>query len=116
MSNWKIDSHHSDVLFSIKHLGISTVRGKFNTVSGEASFDPADLSKLELSATIDVASVDTGNHDRDEHLKKADFFDVETYPTITFVSKSVVNKSADNHHIVGDLTIHGVTKEVTLDV
>jgi polyisoprenoid-binding protein YceI len=94
-------------------MGLSTVRGKFNSVSGTAEYDPANPASLSVSATIDVASVDTGQDARDTHLKSADFFDVEKFPTMTFVSKSW---SAETKELVGDLTLHGVTKEVTLKV
>jgi polyisoprenoid-binding protein YceI len=116
ISNWTIDPAHSDVLFSIKHLGLSTVRGKFNTVSGTASFDPTDLSTLSLNASIDVASVDTGNDQRDGHLKAPDFFDAEQFPHITFTTTGVASHDPSNHEITGDLTIRGVTKPVVLKV
>lgn len=116
MSTWNIDPHHSEVLFSIRHLGISTVRGKFTKFSGSAEYEIGNPDSLKLTATIDAASVDTANEQRDGHLKSADFFDVAQFPEITFVAKSASAAGADHLKLVGDLTIHGVTKEVSFDV
>ena len=113
--NWQIDANHSAAQFSVRHLGVSTVRGAFTKVSGSANFDPADPSKDSVDATIDAASVDTRVQARDNDLRSPNFLDVQKFPTITFKSRQA--KSASGKlQIVGDLTIHGVTKEVTLDV
>ena len=110
---WKIDPAHSAAEFSIRHMGLSNVHGRFGGVSGSITLDPADLTKSSVKATVDVTSVDTGVTPRDTHLKSPDFFDVAKYPTMTFVSKSVA-KSGDGYAITGDLTMHGVTKQVVL--
>jgi polyisoprenoid-binding protein YceI len=112
-AQWKIDPMHSDAGFAIKHMSISTVHGSFHGVSGVVRFDPADVAKSGVEATIDVASVDTGVAPRDNHLKSPDFFDVAKFPTMTFKSTSV-RKSGEGFEIVGDLTLHGVTKQVVL--
>lgn len=115
-STWTLDPAHSDVLFAIRHLGISTVRGKFPGLSGTASFDPADPTSLKLKVDIDASSFDTGNDQRDAHVKAADFLDVENYPTITFEATKVIPTGKDSGKLIGDLTIKGVTKEVELTV
>jgi polyisoprenoid-binding protein YceI len=113
---WQIDPNHTAAQFSVKHLGVSTVRGAFTKVSGSATFDPADLSKLSLEATIDANSVDTRVEMRDKDLRSPNFFDVQKYPTITFHSKQTKVAGPGRLAITGDLTMHGVTKEVVLDV
>ena len=113
---WKIDPNHSAAQFSVRHLGVSTVRGAFMKVSGSASYDPADPSKNTVDVTIDATSVDTRVEMRDNDLRSPNFLDVQKYPTITFKSKQSKSAGAGKLEIVGDLTIHGVTKEVTLDV
>lgn len=113
---WQIDPNHSAAQFSVRHLGVSTVRGAFTKVSGTATHDPADPSKDTLEATIQAASVDTRVDMRDKDLRSPNFLDVEKYPTITFHSKSTKAADAGKLQITGDLTIHGVTKEVVLDV
>jgi len=111
--DYKIEAAHSEADFAIKHLGISTVHGAFHGVSGVVTFDPANLAKSSVMATIDVSTVDTGVAARDTHLKSDAFFDVAKFPTITFKSTSVV-KSGDHYDVTGDLTLHGVTKSVVL--
>jgi len=113
---WKIDPNHSAAQFSVRHLGVSTVRGAFMKVSGSASYDPADPSKNTVDVTIDATSVDTRVQMRDNDLRSPNFLDVQKYPTITFKSKQSKTAGAGKLEIVGDLTLHGVTKEVTLDV
>lgn len=113
---WQIDPPHASAQFSVRHLGVSTVRGAFTKVSGSAKYDPSDPSKTSLDATIDAASVDTRVEMRDNDLRSPNFLDVQKYPTITFHSKQVKGAAAGKLQIVGDLTIRGVTKEVTLDV
>ena len=111
--DYKIDTNHSEADFSIKHLAISTVHGSFHGVTGVVHFDPADVAKTSVDATIDVSTVSTGIAARDTHLKSADFFEVAKFPTMTFKSTSVV-KAGDHYDLKGDLTMHGVTKTVTL--
>jgi polyisoprenoid-binding protein YceI len=113
---WKIDPNHTAAQFSVRHLGISTVRGAFTKVSGTAEYDPANPAKLSIDATIEAASVDTRVEMRDNDLRSPNWFDVAKYPNITFKSKSVQAAGEGKLKVVGDLTIHGTTKEVTLDV
>ena len=115
-STWKVDPNHSAAQFSVRHLGISTVRGSFTKVSGTVEYDPADPTKSSIDVTIDPASIDTRVEGRDKDLRGEHFFDVTKYPTMTFKSKRVESAGAGKLKVVGDLTMHGVTKEVTLDV
>jgi polyisoprenoid-binding protein YceI len=115
-ATWQIDPNHTSAQFSVKHLAVSTVRGAFVKVSGSAKFDPSDPTKTALDATIDASSVDTRVTMRDNDLKSPNFLDVEKYPTITFHAKQTKSAGAGKLQITGDLTIHGVTKEVVLDV
>ena len=113
---WQIDPAHTSSQFSVRHLGISTVRGVFQKTSGTVTWDPADPTKTQIDATIDATSVDTRVQMRDNDLRSAHFFDVAKYPTITFKSKHAEAAGAGKLKVTGDLTIHGVTKEVVLDV
>ena len=113
---WQIDPAHSSAQFSVRHLGVSTVRGAFMKVSGSAKYDSTDPSKGSLDATIEATSVDTRVEMRDNDLRSPNFLDVAKYPTITFHSKQTKAAGAGKLQITGDLTIHGVTKEVVLDV
>ena len=113
---WQLDPPHSSAQFSVRHLGVSTVRGAFTKVSGTLVYDAANLSKSSIQATIQAASVDTRVEMRDNDLRSPNFLDVQKYPTITFVSKKIEAAGAGKLKVTGDLTIHGVTKEVVLDV
>jgi polyisoprenoid-binding protein YceI len=113
---WQIDPKHTAAQFSVRHLGISTVRGEFSKVSGTVQYDSANLAKTLIQATIDVASINTRVEARDNDLRSPHFFDVGKYPTITFQSKKVEAAGAGKLKVTGDLTMHGVTKEVVLDV
>ena len=113
---WQIDPKHTAAQFSVKHLGVSTVRSTSAKVTGSVTHDPADPSKDSLEATIDASSVDTRVEMRDNDLKSPHFFDVQKFPTITFKSKSVKSTGSGKLQMTGDLTMHGVTKEVVLDV
>ena len=113
MATFTVDKTHSHVEFSVKHMMISKVRGGFGDFDATVIVDDATNLPTELDATIDVASIDTKTADRDTHLKSADFFDATTYPTITFKSTSITG-TPDAFNVAGDLTIHGVTKPVTL--
>ncbi len=113
---WKIDANHSAAQFSVRHMGISTVRGQFQKVSGTVQYDPKDVSKTLIDATIDTASVDTRVEMRDNDLRGPNFFDVQKYPTLTFKSKKAESAGDGKLKITGDLTMHGVTKEVVLDI
>ena len=108
-STWNIDTTHSSVTFSIRHLVIAKVRGHFKTFSGALELDEADLARSKVSVEIDAASIDTHEPKRDEHLRSADFFDVAQFPKLRFVSKKVELDGAQVARVVGDLTIqHGV--------
>jgi polyisoprenoid-binding protein YceI len=113
---WDIDTAHSSAQFSVKHLMVSTVRGDFGKTTGTIEFDGKNVSSIKVNATIDATSINTRNEGRDKHLKSADFFDVEKFPTITFTSKSVAAAGAGKFKVTGDLTMRGVTKQVVLDV
>lgn len=113
---WQIDPNHSAAQFSVRHLSVSTVRGAFTKVSGSAIYDAAEPSKDSLDVTIDASSIDTRVQMRDNDLRSPNFLDVQKYPTITFKSRQAKAAGAGKLQIVGDLTIHGVTKEVVLDV
>jgi len=115
-SNWQIDPAHSAAQFSVRHLAISTVRGAFSKVSGTVVLDDQDISKSTVDVTIDVASIDTRQPDRDKDLKSDRFFDAANFPTITFKSKKVEQTAPGKLKVTGDLTIRGTTKEVVLDV
>jgi polyisoprenoid-binding protein YceI len=112
---WYLDPNHSSAQFSVRHLGISTIRGTFNKTGGVV-VDSADLSKASVNVTIDASSVDTRVEMRDKDLRSDHFFDVAKYPNITFQSKRVEAAGTGKLKVTGDLTIHGVTKEIVLDV
>jgi polyisoprenoid-binding protein YceI len=114
-STWQIDPAHSNAQFVVRHMAISNVQGDFTKISGTVEYDEKDVAKSSVNATIDVSSIDTRVPDRDKDLKSAEWFDVDKYPTITFHSKKAW-KDGDGLKVLGDLTIHGVTKEVTLVV
>ena len=112
-AQWKIDPMHSEADFAIKHMAISTVHGSFHGLSGVITFDPANVAKSSVEATIPVDTVDTGVAPRDNDLKSPRFFDAAQFPTMTFKSTSV-HKAGDHYDVAGDLTLHGVTKPVVL--
>jgi polyisoprenoid-binding protein YceI len=115
-STWQIDPNHSAAQFAVRHLAISTVRGAFTKVNGSVQLDDRDISKSSVEVTIDADSVDTRVPNRDKDLRSDHFFDVEKYPTITFKSTKVEQAEPGKLKVTGDLTIHGVTKQVVLDV
>jgi polyisoprenoid-binding protein YceI len=115
-STWQVDPNHSSAQFAVRHLGLSTVRGAFTKVTGKADLDDKDVTKSSVEVTIDTNSVDTRVPNRDNDLRSDHFFDVAKYPTITFKSKKVEQVAPGKLKITGDLTIHGTTKEVVLDV
>ena len=114
-STWTIDKNHTQVDFQIRHAAVSNVRGSLSNVTGTVVWDEKDLSKASVNAIIDTTTVSTNNEARDKHLKSPDFFNVEKFPTMTFKSTSVTRDSG-KLKVIGDLTIAGVTKSVTLDV
>jgi len=115
-STWNIDPAHSSAQFSVRHLAISTVRGTFSKISGTVQLDESDITKSTVNVSIDVATVDTHEPDRDADLRTDKFFDVAKYPTMTFKSKKVEQVAPGKLKVTGDFTLHGVTKEVVLDV
>jgi polyisoprenoid-binding protein YceI len=114
-TTWNIDPAHTDVGFSVKHLMISTVRGRFGDVRGTIILNGPDLTRASVEAEIAAASIDTRTEQRDAHLRSADFFEVEKYPAITFRSRLVERIKGDRYRIVGDLTIRDITREVVLE-
>lgn len=114
--DWQIDPAHSNAQFSVRHMMISNVRGEFGSVTGSANFDGKDATRAKVQAVIDAKSINTREPKRDDHLRSADFFDVAKYPTITFASRKIEQSADGKIKMTGDLTIHGVTKEVVLDV
>jgi polyisoprenoid-binding protein YceI len=112
---WNVDNLHSEVLFKVKHLVISTVTGSFKSFSGQVVTEGDQFEDAEITFSIDVNSVDTGQPGRDAHLKNADFFEAETYPQFTFVSTSFKKVKGDDYKLIGNLTIKGITKEIELD-
>jgi polyisoprenoid-binding protein YceI len=114
-SSWTIDPNHSQVNFQIRHMGVSNVRGSISGITGTVVWDAKEPSKSSVEATITTKTVTTNNEKRDAHLKSPDFFNIEKFPTMTFKSTSVTSENG-KLQVVGDLTLGGVTKSVTLDV
>ena len=115
-ATWQIDPAHSNVSFSVRHMMVSNVRGEFTKVSGTVEGDEKTPAQAVITATIDATSINTRETKRDDHLKSPDFLDVAKYPTITFNSKKIEPSGSGQFKVTGDLTLHGVTKEVVLDV
>jgi polyisoprenoid-binding protein YceI len=111
-TTWNIDSVHSTAEFKVKHMMIANVKGQFTQIQGVISLNHADIANSRVEASIDAATIHTRNPDRDAHLRSADFFDVERFPTLTFVSTKVTREAPDELKVEGDLTIHGVTRKV----
>ena len=115
-NTWTIDPAHTSAQFSVRHMMVSTVRGTLGRVSGTVDYDGKSVDSIKADVTIDVKGLNTGAEGRDKDLRSPNFFDVETYPTLTFKSKKVEAAASGRFKLIGDLTMHGVTKEVTLDV
>jgi len=115
-TTWKIDPAHSLIEFAVRHLMITTVKGRFAGVEGAVQLDETDPAFADVDVRIDVATIDTREPQRDTHLRSADFFDVERFPHITFVTKRPIASRGSEFKLAGDLTVHGVTREVVLDV
>jgi polyisoprenoid-binding protein YceI len=113
---WNIDGAHSAASFAVRHFGVSTVRGTFTKITGTILIDDKDPANSTVDVTIDANTVNTQNEGRDKHLRSADFFDVEKFPAMTFKSKKVERAGAGRLRVTGDFTLHGVTKEIVLDV
>ena len=116
MATYQIDPQHAGAHFKVRHMMISNVKGEFSHITGSVEFDPASLAVSHVDATIDASTVSTREPERDRHLKSRDFFDVNRYPKITFLSTKVAAAGKDRYEVDGDLTIHGVTRAVTLHV
>ena len=117
-TTWQIDPAHTSVELAVKHMMFTTVRGRFKDVKGTIEVDEQSPDRSSVKAEINAASIDTGVADRDTHLRSADFLDVERFPTITFTSRRIegaMDKEGASFRVIGDLAIHGTTKEVTLD-
>lgn len=116
--NYVIDTKgaHASINFSIKHLGYSVLTGRFDTFSGEFSYDPAKPEASTLNVTIDTSSINSNHAERDKHLRSPDFLNVEKFPKATFVSKKIIVDDKDEFDVIGDLTLNGVTKSVTIEV
>jgi polyisoprenoid-binding protein YceI len=115
-TKWLIDSTHSEILFKVKHMMITNVKGEFRKFQAEIDSVGNDFTKSSISVTIDAASIFTNEENRDGHLKSADFFDVENYPALTFTGTSFKRVDDDNYKLIGVLTIKGISNEVSLDV
>jgi len=113
---WTIDAAHSAAHFAVRHMMVSTVRGDLGKITGTVNFDPAKPAAASIDVTIDVNGIDTREPGRDKHLKSAEFFDVEKFPTMTFKSKTIEPAAGGGFKVTGDLTMKGVTKEVVLEV
>jgi polyisoprenoid-binding protein YceI len=113
---WQIDPAHTEIEFSARHLMISNVKGRFSDPAGTVSYDPDQAGSLQLEVTIPIATIDTRNEQRDAHLRSADFFDAEHHPTMTFKGTRIQGDISGRFKLIGDLTIRGITREVTLDV
>jgi polyisoprenoid-binding protein YceI len=116
MKTWKIDPAHSEINFKVKHLVVSTVTGHFSKFDATIETNKEDFSDARINFESDINSIDTKNEQRDGHLKSADFFDAEKYPKMNFISKSIKKISDHELQVTGNLTLRGVTKEITLDV
>jgi len=116
MATWTIDPAHSEIAFKIKHLVISTVSGKFTSFEGKLEGDPEDLTEAKIAFLADIDSINTGNEQRDGHLKSADFFDAANHPKLTFNSTSIEHTGDSDYKVTGDLSIRGNTRPITLNV
>ncbi|HEU4580277.1 MAG TPA: YceI family protein [Polyangiaceae bacterium] len=115
-NTWALDTAHSGISFSVRHMVVAKVRGRFATWTGSVELDESDLSRSRVEVEIDASSIDTGVAQRDQHLRSADFLDVEQFPTLRFQSKRIENVRGDRFDVIGELTLHGQTREVTLAV
>lgn len=116
MTTWNLDASHSTVHFTVRHMMVTNVRGEFQSVRGKVEYDAENPASLRIEGEVDVASINTREEKRDAHLKSPDFFDVEKFPTLSFVSREAKPAGKGKYDIVGDLTVHGVTKPATLFV
>jgi len=115
-TTWQIDPNHTSAQFAVKHLGVSTVRGAFTKTTGTVQLDEKDITKSQVKVTVDTTTLDTRNETRDKDVKSPNFLDVAAYPTMTFKSKRITAEGDGKYKMTGELTLHGVTREVTFDV
>jgi len=115
-ATWQVDPSHSSFEFKIRHLTVSNVKGNFTKTKGTVTIDDQDATRLKVEVIIDAASINTSHAQRDDHLRNEDFFDVTKSPTITFISKKVISVGPERLKVTGDLSIRGVTREITMDV
>jgi polyisoprenoid-binding protein YceI len=115
MAKWTVDASHTGVGFSVKHMMVSKVRGRFTGIEGAIEGNPEDLTGANINFTIDASTIHTNSDDRDNHLRSADFFDTETFPKITFVSTDIVKKGDNEYDVTGDMTVKDVTKSITFE-
>jgi polyisoprenoid-binding protein YceI len=114
-NNWNLDTVHSGINFTVRHMVVSKVRGRFAKFGGSVTLDEGDLTRSIVEATIDASSIDTGTAQRDDHLKSADFFDVEHFPQIRFRSTRIEKLEGENYRLTGELTIRDVTRPIALE-
>lgn len=114
-NNWNLDTVHSGINFTVRHMVVSKVRGRFGKFTGGVALDESDLTRSVVEATIDASSIDTGTAQRDDHLRSTDFFDVEHFPQITFRSTRIEKLGGDRYRLTGDLTIRDVTRPIALE-
>ncbi len=114
--SWKIDTSHTTIEFGVKHMMVTTVRGRFNKFDGVVTEDPSNLLNSKIEGWVDLTSVDTHDANRDAHLRSPDFFDAEKFPRMTFVSKRIEKTGGDQYKVTGELTVKGVTREIVFDV
>jgi polyisoprenoid-binding protein YceI len=115
-TTWNVDPEHSNIGFKVRHLMVSNVKGQFDKHTGVVDINDKDVTKSKVEVSIDTASINTNVQKRDDHLRSPDFFDAAKFPTMTFVSKKVAKAGKDKLKVTGDLTLHGITKEVVLNV
>src|SRR5699024_3499876 len=115
-AKWSVDTVHSNVDFTVRHMMVSKVRGSFTDFDAKIEADVNDLTSASITFTIQVASVDTKNESRDNHLRSGDFFDADNHPTLTFQAKEITRKKGDIYEMTGDVTLRGVTNEETFTV
>jgi polyisoprenoid-binding protein YceI len=116
MAKWIIDPDHSGATFSVRHMMIAYIRGQFSRIGGTIFFDPLNRNNSSIELSIDATSIFTGIQKRDDHLKSADFFDVDKYPTISFMSTRINGVNGNKADVTGDLTLHGITRRITVPV